>query len=86
MKNIRQELMENHYYSKSLSVVFNGLYRKVSLLLMLLLSGTAFAQQTIKGTVTDEKNSPLPGATVRLKDTNVERARPRAILGGLAAQ
>jgi hypothetical protein len=37
-------------------------------LLLLLAPAAAAAQQTIKGTVTDEKNAPLPGVTVRLKD------------------
>ncbi|MFD1874242.1 SusC/RagA family TonB-linked outer membrane protein [Hymenobacter bucti] len=37
-------------------------------LLLLLAPGVAAAQQTIKGTVTDEKNAALPGVTVRLKD------------------
>jgi iron complex outermembrane receptor protein len=37
-------------------------------LLLLLAPAVAAAQQTIKGTVTDEKNAPLPGVTVRLKD------------------
>lgn len=36
--------------------------------LLLLAPALAAAQQTIKGTVTDEKNAALPGVTVRLKD------------------
>ncbi|WP_324670971.1 SusC/RagA family TonB-linked outer membrane protein [Hymenobacter sp. GOD-10R] len=34
------------------------------------MSTVAFAQQTVKGTITDEKNTALPGATIRLKDSN----------------
>ena len=39
-------------------------------LLMVLLTGMAFAQQkTIKGKVTDETGAPVPGATVIVKGT-----------------
>ncbi|MEJ7665698.1 MAG: carboxypeptidase-like regulatory domain-containing protein [Hymenobacter sp.] len=39
-------------------------------MLWLLAPTLALAQQTIKGTVTDEKSAALPGVTVRLKDSN----------------
>jgi TonB-linked SusC/RagA family outer membrane protein len=42
------------------------------ILCFLLYGLSIFAQQkTVTGTVTDDKNSPLPGATIRLKNTNV---------------
>lgn len=41
---------------------------------LLLAPGLALAQQTIKGTVTDEKNAALPGVTVRIKDSSVATA------------
>ena len=40
------------------------------LVLLLLVSGFAFAQQTISGLVTDEAGVPLPGATVLVDQTN----------------
>ena len=47
-------------------------YRNKNLLLVLLLmvSGFTFAQQTISGLVTDEAGVPLPGATVVVDQTN----------------
>lgn len=48
------------------------LIRRIAIWLLLLLGGTAFAQQKkITGQVTDEKtNTPLPGVTVVIKGTN----------------
>jgi hypothetical protein len=40
-----------------------------ALWLITLLPFTAFAQQSIRGTVTDERKQPLPGAVIRLKKT-----------------
>ena len=40
------------------------------LVLLLLVSGFTFAQQTISGLVTDEAGVPLPGATVVVDQTN----------------
>jgi len=43
---------------------------KLLLVLLLLVSGFTFAQQTISGLVTDEAGVPLPGATVVVNQTN----------------
>jgi len=43
---------------------------KLLLVLLFLLSGFTFAQQTISGLVTDETGVPLPGATVLVNQTN----------------
>ena len=43
---------------------------KLLLVLLFLLSGFTFAQQTISGLVTDEAGVPLPGATVVVNQTN----------------
>jgi len=45
-------------------------YKKVLLVSLFLLSGYAFAQQTVSGLVTDESGVPLPGATVVVDQTN----------------
>lgn len=45
-----------------------------TLILMLVISASSFAQQTgriIKGKVTDESNNPLPGVTIRVKGTKI---------------
>ena len=63
--------MANRYSSKLLSKSF-GRFRHGSVLLLLLTlaPAAAFAQQTITGTVTDEANAALPGATVHIKATD----------------
>ena len=43
---------------------------KLLLVLLLLVSGFTFAQQTISGLVTDEAGVPLPGATGVVNQTN----------------
>ena len=43
---------------------------KLLLVMLFLVSGFAFAQQTISGLVTDEAGVPLPGATVVVDQTN----------------
>ncbi|GAA0562528.1 SusC/RagA family TonB-linked outer membrane protein [Chitinophaga japonensis] len=51
-----------------------NLIQKVSIYscFLLLYGLSLFAQnRTVTGTVTDEKNSPLPGATIRVKDSNI---------------
>ncbi|OGX91540.1 SusC/RagA family TonB-linked outer membrane protein [Hymenobacter coccineus] len=57
--------MTNQYASKPAAQFVRRL-----LLLPVLLGApaVALAQQTVRGTVTDEKNAALPGVTVRLKD------------------
>lgn len=46
--------------------------KKILLLLLLLASTAVYAQRiTVTGTVTDSQGSPLPGATVQVKGTNV---------------
>jgi hypothetical protein len=56
--------MKNKHFAHQ--VVKAGKSRASGLGLILLLAPTlAAAQQTIKGTVTDEKNAALPGVTVR---------------------
>ena len=63
--------MENYYYPKRASTAFGWIRHRMLLLLLLLVSpAIAFAQQTVKGTVTDDTKTALPGVTVRLKDTN----------------
>ena len=47
-----------------------GLRPALFLLLLWGLPALSFAQQTIKGTVTDDTNAGLPGATVRVKATD----------------
>jgi hypothetical protein len=60
--------MKKKYFAHRAAQPAGG-FRTSSLGLALLLCPMlAAAQQTIKGTVTDEKNAPLPGVTVRLKD------------------
>ena len=45
--------------------------KNILLILLFLASTSVFAQRiAITGTVTDEKGSPLPGATVQVKGTN----------------
>ena len=58
--------MKNGYFSFLFWQATAGLPRRA--VLPLLTPALALAQQTIKGTVTDEKNAALPGVTVRLKD------------------
>ncbi len=66
--------MKNNYYLSFLQrVVSWQLAGKVGLLL-LLAPALALAQQTITGTVTDNKNAALPGVTVRIKDANTATA------------
>lgn len=62
--------MEKHYPPRLILKNFTGVSQKVILLLMLMLVSTAtFAQQSIKGHVTDQDNLPLPGVTVQIKGT-----------------
>jgi len=66
--------MKNNYYPSFLPRLISlKLVGKVGLLL-LLAPALALAQQTITGTVTDNKNAALPGVTVRIKDTNMATA------------
>ncbi|TPG66767.1 SusC/RagA family TonB-linked outer membrane protein [Hymenobacter nivis] len=58
--------MTNQYFSKP--VAQNVRCVLLPLALALGAPAAALAQQTVKGTVTDEKNAALPGVTVRLKD------------------
>lgn len=44
--------------------------KNLLLVLLLMVSGFTFAQQTISGLVTDEAGVPLPGATVVVDQTN----------------
>ncbi|WP_217278635.1 carboxypeptidase-like regulatory domain-containing protein [Hymenobacter sp. BRD67] len=60
--------MKNGYFSFLFWQATAGLPWRGMLPLLVLTPALALAQQTIKGTVTDEKNAALPGVTVRLKD------------------
>jgi len=60
--------MKKKYFAHRLRQPADGLRTSSLGLALLLCPMLAAAQQTIKGTVTDEKNAPLPGVTVRLKD------------------
>jgi iron complex outermembrane receptor protein len=60
--------MKKKYFAHQLRQPAGGLRTSSLGLALLLCPMLAAAQQTIKGTVTDEKNAPLPGVTVRLKD------------------
>ena len=62
--------MANQYLSKLILKSFGRFRHGSILLLLLMLAPAAFAQQTITGTVTDEANAALPGATVHIKDTD----------------
>ncbi|OUJ74833.1 SusC/RagA family TonB-linked outer membrane protein [Hymenobacter crusticola] len=63
--------MKKHYPTQRSTIVSKKLHQRLLVWLVLLtLSTSAYAQQLVKGTVTDDKNAPLPGATVRLKDSN----------------
>lgn len=62
--------MKNWYPTHLLWQAFRNQQSYGTLLLLLLLAPAfASAQQTIKGRVTDDKNTALPSATVRLKDS-----------------
>ena len=63
--------MANQYFLERIAKTF-GSCRRGALVLTLLLGAPALvrAQQTVKGTVTDEKNAALPGVTVRIKDAS----------------
>ncbi len=45
--------------------------KQITLLIAILFTTCmlSFAQTTIKGTVKDSKNQPIPGATVKVKET-----------------
>jgi TonB-linked SusC/RagA family outer membrane protein len=61
--------MKNGYFSSFSQQVAGTLRpRRAGLVCLLLAPTLAMAQQTIKGTVTDEKNAALPGVTVRIKN------------------
>ncbi|TVT41147.1 SusC/RagA family TonB-linked outer membrane protein [Hymenobacter setariae] len=60
--------MKKKYFAHRIEPPAGGLRTSSLGLALLLCPMLAAAQQTIKGTVTDEKNAPLPGVTVRLKD------------------
>ncbi|MBJ6143923.1 SusC/RagA family TonB-linked outer membrane protein [Hymenobacter sp. BT559] len=60
--------MKKKYFAHRVGQPAGGLRTSSLGLALLLCPMLAAAQQTIKGTVTDEKNAPLPGVTVRLKD------------------
>jgi len=60
--------MKKKYFAHRVEQPAGGLRTSSLGLALLLCPMLAAAQQTIKGTVTDEKNAPLPGVTVRLKD------------------
>lgn len=62
--------MKNWYPTHLLWQAFRSQQSYGALLLLLLLAPAfASAQQTIKGRVTDDKNTALPGVTVRIKDS-----------------
>ena len=63
--------MHNEYYLSTLQRVGT---KWAGIGCLLLAPTLAMAQQTITGTVTDNKNAALPGVTVRLKDTNTATA------------
>ncbi|MGB0777601.1 MAG: TonB-dependent receptor [Flavobacteriaceae bacterium] len=46
------------------------IFKTLAVSLILLMSGVTYAQTTITGTVVDETNSPLPGASVVIDGTN----------------
>src|SRR5882757_2738880 len=46
-----------------------GLFKYGTLLMLLLLSLSTFAQSTVQGTVNDEKGQSIPGVTVKVKGT-----------------
>ena len=46
-----------------------GLFKYSTLLMLLLLSLSTFAQSTVQGTVNDEKGQSIPGVTVKVKGT-----------------
>ena len=63
--------MKNCYSTARLWLEFARLRPRTFVMPALLLGPTlAMAQQTVKGTVTDEKNAALPGVTVHIKDTS----------------
>ncbi|MDF7815058.1 SusC/RagA family TonB-linked outer membrane protein [Hymenobacter sp. YC55] len=66
--------MKKCYSTPLLWLEFNRL-RSCKLVLPLLLApAVALAQQTVKGTVTDEKNAALPGVTIRIKNGSTAAA------------
>jgi len=67
--------MKNLYWLTRSAFVYNTWQRRALLVLFALSAATAaLAQQTLTGTITDEKNLALPGATVRLKNASAGTA------------
>ena len=60
--------MKRCYSTACLWLEFGRLHTRKLALPLLMGPTLALAQQTVKGTVTDEKNAALPGVTVRIKD------------------